>query len=268
MTDKHQLTRQWNYTVPSELTKISTFIDFHLSSMRKVLGLALLVVLTLLAGCSMLEENLSNTPDNIEQSPTPSSTATPPTEITTSSPTPIAGTTTPPEEITQDSTPPQFSSSIPSDKIVLTVPELPSGYAFDGETYHQRTETSGERQASMEEQNLLLIHSRAFVTENKSLPTYVFSSVSVYEDTGASTNWLASHLDGLRQEYGASVERQNISSTVQVTVTRFENNQGLQTTAFYRQSGNLVYYTAVTGESYNETLTAELFVMMLSAAES
>lgn len=236
--------------------------------MRRVIGLALLVILTLLAGCSMFEEDLSTTPDDIEQSPTPASTVTPTINTTTTSPTPTAETPTPSPQNDQASTHPRFNSSIPSDEIVLSVPDLPSGYFFDGETRYQRADTSGERQALMEEQNILLTHSRAFINENEGLPAYIFSSVSVYEDTNASTNWLAAHLDGLRNEHDASVERQNVSSTVQVTVTQFENDQGLRTTAFYRQHGNLVYYTAVTGESYNETLTAELFVTMLAAAES
>lgn len=224
--------------------------------MKKALVLSFVIVLAALAGCSQFSSGGNSAPSDSNAERTQSD-AIPTT--TTQQPTPQGG---------DSETTGSFDTSIQSDEILVSGAELPTGYQYQGESRHLRNESSTSQQDQMEASGMILSHNRAFATDNASLPAYVFSSVAVYEDATAAEQWLSSHTSDLQQEYGANVEQQTISTAVQITVVRFENDDGGRTIGYYRQQDNLVYYTAVSGDDYNPTLTTDLFTTMLRAVEA
>jgi len=223
----------------------------------RVLVALFLGILVVLAGCGQADlPEKSGQADSADQTSTAAATSTP-TEKQTRTTDQITTT-----RVTTTETP-KRSTSIDTGRVLLTLSELPEAYTLEGETFERRSQATGDTLTRMKEQNLQLVHERAFSTTSAEYPRYVFASVTVYDSPDVANEWLTDHLDQLR-ESGGSVQSQRISRSVNASEARFENDQGLKTVALYERQGDLVFYVAVSGTTYKGDLAGRLFGKMVS----
>lgn len=213
-----------------------------------------------LAGCGQV--GTSGGTETIEAATTPDGSVNP----TMDNATPEGGDDDPSgQEVDQSSTS-QYSTSLDSNRILLTISELPQPYTLAGETQELINQATGKTYTEMRNASRNLTHERAFETSNSDYPKYIYSSVAVYDSPGAATDWLNTHLDQIRNG-GGTIQTKTLDSDVEIDEARFESDGNLRTVALYEQQSNVVFYVAVTGTDYDTGAANEYFVKMLSDFE-
>lgn len=153
----------------------------------------------------------------------------------------------------------------PTGDIVLKESQLPDPYT---QRFNDRKLQNESNRTTMKEHGMVVDHMSSFGTDNETLPRSVRSFVTLFENSSAADTWFTSNLNRLRNKSNATVEQLTMAGGIQVTLVTYElDNDGNRGTSMYRKTGSYMYLTSVVGNEYHQSLTRELFVNMLDAAE-
>jgi hypothetical protein len=226
--------------------------------MKKRTGVLLLVVLSLLAGCSFPFGG-SGGDGQV--------TATEATPIDDAVETTSATTPTEPDRIGTTETSvagPRYGTDTDTGAILLSLPELGAAYNFSSESVQRRSEQSGSERTSFEEQGLLTRHERVFsLADGADGPPVVISTAAVYESEDDAANASPELIESI-QDAGGTAEQVELASGIEATRVSGETQTGRKNVLMTWQTDNLVIWLVTSGieQSYPE-LAEEYFVEMV-----
>jgi len=223
--------------------------------MKKRTGVLLLVVLSLLAGCSL---PFGGSGDDGQV------TATEATPIDDAVETTARTTPTEAERTETSAAGPRYGTDTDTGAILLSLPELGAAYNFSSESVQRRSELSGSERTSFEEQGLLTRHERVFsLADGADGPPVVISTAAVYESADDAANASPALVESI-QDAGGTAEQVELASGIEATRVSGETQTGRKNVLMTWQTDNLVIWVVTSGieQSYPE-LAEEYFVEMV-----
>jgi hypothetical protein len=171
------------------------------------------------------------------------------------------------QEAERDAGSTTYTDDLSTNRIVISLSEVPSEVAFDGETRQFRSEVDNQEQQELAQQGILLLHKRTFRKASESLetsiPDIILSAAVVYENATIAEREFDSTIETMESN-GANVTERTLTS-VSLTQVQFKNERGFQNTILYYRDSNLLMYVITTGETeYYETMTEEYLLEMLA----